>query len=484
MTTSGRNWLRYGTQARLRLPPQHPPQAKEFVNKMATRKARPSIPDAPPAGSAAPAGGAGPEPATIEDESTKTGVAASLVSGLGWLFDSYVINIYALVLPLIAVSFHASPARLGFIASLFLAGYAVGTIGFGLLTDHLGRKRSLGVSIGGYTLLTALTGLSPNIAAMGFLRFLTGIGGGGELPVGATLTSEMWPARRRGLGIGLMYVGYPLGYLLAIAAAFAAHAVSWRWVFILSIIPGALILLIRVATKESPRFVAVRRKMQEESDRSRGASRDPLKLRTILGNRLQRRHLLIGVLVYIPLAYCYYALSVFLPSYMHADLGLSYDRTLGYLAILTTAYVILAIAISWLSDIAGRRIIAIASAVVAGIGGVAMFSTHSLLLFMVIGCVAYPAWVGLTWTIGIAYVNEIFPTAVRGSGFGLSVGAGRIVSVAAPTIGGALAGSVGFGGGFKIAACLWILLIIGFFLGPETKGRKLEEIGGEEVTSH
>lgn len=85
----------------------------------------------------------------------------------------------------------------------------------------------------------------------------------------------------------------------------------------------------------------------------------------------------------------------------------------------------------------------------------------------------------LTWTIGIAYVNEIFPAAIRGSGFGLSVGAGRIVSVAAPTIGGALAGSIGLGGSFKIAACLWLLLVAGFLLGPETRGRKLEQIETE-----
>jgi len=434
-------------------------------------------------------------PGAIADETTKTGIAASVLSGLGWLFDSYVINIYALVLPLIAVSFNASPVRLGFIASLFLIGYTVGTIGFGLLSDHLGRKRSLSVSIGGYAVLAALTGLSPNIATMGVLRFLTGVGGGGELPVGATFTSEMWPARRRGLGIGLMYAGYPLGYLLALAAAFAASAASWRWVFVLSLIPGALILLIRSAIKESPRFLAVQQQIEARAaaagdagqagrpgpaGRARPAGRrDFLNLRAILGHRRQRRHLLIGVLIYIPLAYCYYALSVFLPSYMHTKLSLSYDQTLGFLAILTTAYFVLAIVIAWLSDIVGRRPIAIAAAVVAGIGGVAMFSTRSVPLFMIIGILAYPAWVGLTWTIGIAYVNEIFPTAIRGSGFGLSVGAGRIVSVAAPTIGGALAGSIGLGGGFKIAAGLWLLLVIGFLLGPETKGRKLEQIEAE-----
>ena len=419
----------------------------------------------------------------ISDETTKTGLAASLLSGLGWLFDAYVINIFALVLPLIALSFHASPARLGVVASLFLLGYTVGTIGFGLLTDRLGRKRSLSLSIGGYTVLTALTGLSPNIASMGLLRFLTGVGGGGELPVGATFTSEMWPARRRGLGIGLMYAGYPLGYLLAIGGAFTAGAIGWRWIFVLSLVPGALILAIRSAIKESPRFVAVQQQMQLRSQQSRGNRHNVLNIRTILADKVERKHLLIGVLIFIPLAYCYYGLSVFLPEYMRSELKMSYDRTLYYLTLLTISYFVLAILAAWLSDIVGRRPTAVVSAVIAGIGGVAMFTTHSTGTFLAIGLVAYPAWVGLTWTIGIAYVNEIFPTSVRGSGFGLSVGAGRITSIAAPTIGGALAGSIGLGGGFKIAAGLWLLLVIGFLLGPETKRKTLEEIQRSEAGS-
>ena len=160
-------------------------------------------------------------------ENTADGVATSVLAGLGWLFDSFVINIYALALPFIALSFHAKPLALGFVASLFLFGYTIGTIGFGILTDYLGRKRTLSLSIAGYAVITALTALSSSIAILGAMRFLTGIGGGGELPVGATFTAEMWPAKRRGWGIALMYIGYPLGYLLAVGlTALVIHPIS------------------------------------------------------------------------------------------------------------------------------------------------------------------------------------------------------------------------------------------------------------------
>lgn len=411
-------------------------------------------------------------------ENMADGVATSVLAGLGWLFDSFVINIYALALPFIAMTFHAKPLTLGFVASLFLFGYTIGTIGFGVLTDYLGRKRTLSISIAGYAIITALTALSTSVPMLGIMRFLTGVGGGGELPVGATFTAEMWPAKRRGWGIALMYVGYPLGYLLAIGLTAAViHPVGWRGVFAVALIPGLLIWLVRKILKESPRFEAVQKQMaQARAERRRGA-------REVIKTRESRRHLMMGVLIYIPLAYCYYALSVFLPTYMKTVLHLSFGQVLTDLTWLTLSYVMLVMIVGWLSDIVGRRVLAIASALIAAVGGILMFNTSSPATFMAIGLVAYPAWVGLTWTLGITYVTEIFPTAVRGSGFGLSVGFGRITSIFAPLIAGALATTMGLAGAFKIAALVWLLYIIGFGMGKETKGFTLEEIEEMERTS-
>jgi hypothetical protein len=53
------------------------------------------------------------------------------------------------------------------------------------------------------------------------------------------------------------------------------------------------------------------------------------------------------------------------------------------------------------------------------------------------------AWIGFEWTLGIVYVNEMFPTEIRATGFGWSVGLGRIVSIAAPIVTQTLAVSIG-----------------------------------------
>ena len=108
-----------------------------------------------------------------------------MTAGLGYGFDSYAVNIYGLVLPEIKKTLHITEAQAGYIGSIFLLGYTIGTVGFGLAADRWGRKTTLGASILLYGTTTALAGLTTNIAAFTGLRFLTGVGGAGELAVGA-----------------------------------------------------------------------------------------------------------------------------------------------------------------------------------------------------------------------------------------------------------------------------------------------------------
>src|SRR5207237_44287 len=69
----------------------------------------------------------------------KDAFLVAIAAGLGYGFDSYAVNIYSLVLPLIAVTLHASLGLLGVIGSIFLVGYTIGTIGFGIAADRFGR---------------------------------------------------------------------------------------------------------------------------------------------------------------------------------------------------------------------------------------------------------------------------------------------------------------------------------------------------------
>src|ERR1700736_3502428 len=116
----------------------------------------------------------------------------TLAASLGWFFDAYVITIYALTVPLLAAEFHLATNILsGAIGSIFLFGYTIGTIGFGVSGDRFGRRVMLGVSVVGYGVVTALTALASGIGSLAAFRFLTGLGGGGELSIGSPYVTEV-----------------------------------------------------------------------------------------------------------------------------------------------------------------------------------------------------------------------------------------------------------------------------------------------------
>lgn len=80
-----------------------------------------------------------------EEIPTKDALTVALAAGLGYGFDAYAVNIYGLVLPTIAASLAIGSKTAGVIGSIFLIGYTLGTIGFGVAADRYGRKDTLGV---------------------------------------------------------------------------------------------------------------------------------------------------------------------------------------------------------------------------------------------------------------------------------------------------------------------------------------------------
>lgn len=76
----------------------------------------------------------------------KQALFVAVTAGLGYGFDSYAVNIYGLVLPDIKKALHITDAQAGYIGSIFLLGYTIGTVGFGFAADRWGRKTTLPVS--------------------------------------------------------------------------------------------------------------------------------------------------------------------------------------------------------------------------------------------------------------------------------------------------------------------------------------------------
>ncbi len=394
-------------------------------------------------------------------------------SGLGFLFDAYVVNIYSFVLPLIVVSFSLSTMAAGIIGSVMLAGYTLGTFAFGWAADRFGRKDTLGASIFLYGITTAVSGLAATAGVFGALRFLTGLGGAGELSVGVPYTLEAWPARRRAIGAGaVIFSMYAVGALIALGVALlVAPGAGWRLTFILAIIPALLVWGLRRALRESVPYLAARKRQTEGAH----AGETRRQARQIFATPALRRRLVIATLIFIANAVGYWGFLVFLQKYMLSTFNLTFRQSLALTMVFYVAMAIWPFVGAAVAERVGRRPAAIAGAVTLAVASIIAFSTHHLLVFA-IAQVFGIGLLGWTWAVGQTYVAELFPTEVRGTGFGLGVAFGRIPSIAGPVLTGTLIGSIGLAPIAKWFAVLWLLYIVAFLVGPETRGRSLAEL--------
>ncbi|MGA7053863.1 MAG: MFS transporter [Mycobacterium sp.] len=402
----------------------------------------------------------------------KQALFVAVTAGVGYGFDSYAVNIYGLVLPEIKKTLHITDAEAGYIGSIFLLGYTIGTIGFGYAADRWGRKTTLGASILLYGITTALAGLTTNIAAFTGLRFLTGVGGAGELAVGAPYTAEVWPAKTRAIGVGgVIFSLFSLGYVLAAAVALAlVPHFGWQSAFLVAIVPAIILFLVRRGITESHRYTDVQAKVAS------GATKPQLwRLPGV------RRRLIVGWLIYTANAVGYWGVTVFLTTYIVKRFHASPIDAIRYALVFFVLQFVFVFIGTALADWIGRRPSAILAALIEFASTVLAATSHSLDRYLVFGAIAI-ATLGWLWGVGDTYISELFPTVLRGTGFGIAVGGGRVVSIAAPTVIGWGITHYGLETPYLALAGLWALTVVGYLLGPETKGKELEDLADEALT--
>ncbi|WP_046862903.1 MFS transporter [Microvirga massiliensis] len=397
----------------------------------------------------------------------------TLAATLGYLFDAYAINIYGMTLALIALDFNVSIQVMGIIGSIFIAGYMLGSYVFGLLGDRFGRKHTLGFSIFAYGSVTALTGFATNPVQFAIGRFFTGVGGGGELTVGVPYVVESWDSKNRGLGAGLMFAGYALGVVYAaLVSALILEWLGWRAMYFLAVLPAIIILFVRMQLEESPSYLATMERLKQ-------ARRKPISFWSSLkASPTIRRNLVWGSLIYVSLACIYYAETVFAVPFMVSELKMSTTVAVATLGLFNLSMFAFSIICGALSDRLGRKIAGSVTLIILAISLWVMFSTTSIPLFVLFGILAFGG-IGGSWAIGMVHVAELFPTEIRGSGFGCSVALGRFPSIFAPVAIAWLASVApgGMGDAMKYSCVVLVCALLAYVFGPESLGRKEHDIG-------
>jgi len=188
-------------------------------------------------------------------------------SYLAWTFDAYDFFLLTFVFPDIAKQFGVSITVVTVAVTLTLACRPIGAFIFGRLADHYGRRPILMLDIACYSILNFLIAFTPNIWAFYIACAAFGVAMGGVWGICASLSMETIKPSARGLVSGLLQSGYPSGFLISsLAFGFLYPSIGWRGMFMVGVIPAALIILYVYA------FVPESQHFNREQARSKSAS--------------------------------------------------------------------------------------------------------------------------------------------------------------------------------------------------------------------
>ncbi|MBS0412102.1 MAG: MFS transporter [Proteobacteria bacterium] len=192
--------------------------------------------------------------------------------GVTWILDGLEVTVVGALSGALS-SAHGlglTPSQIGLSGSAYIAGAVVGALGFGRLTDTLGRKRLFTLTVAVYLTATLLTGLSWNFASFLAFRALTGAGIGGEYAAVNSAVQELIPARRRGqtdlIVNGSFWIGAALGAIgsvIVLDPRVLPPAMGWRFAFLGGAVLGLVVIYVRRFLPESPRWLMTHGRIAE-----------------------------------------------------------------------------------------------------------------------------------------------------------------------------------------------------------------------------
>jgi MFS family permease len=392
-----------------------------------------------------------------------------LVAWLGWVFDIMDTALFNFAkAPMLkemlgeaGYKAHGTAIE-GWIQTVFLVGWSLGGLFFGLLADRWGRRRTLILTVAAYSVLTGLTALCRTPTEVAVLRFLTALGIGGEWAAGAALVAESVPNEFRSRAAAILQSAAAFGPWFAAAANLAIPVGSWRALFFVGVLPALLCVALR--------FVA--------SDGEQAPAKDAGRFEDLVKTSTLRRNLAVAIILGVVGITGAGILPYWLPNLIdQAGLGLAAEAKKAFLSYNTFTLHIGTLAgvfaFPWLADKIGRReafalffALAPIAATTALYGGA---SYERLLILLPVA-----AFFSIGVSAGFAlYFPELFPAKVRATGSGLAYNAGRVVSAPVPAVMGSLMGPFGPAGVVMAAGLVYVFGLAALPFARETKGETL-----------
>ena len=180
-----------------------------------------------------------------------------LIICTAWFFDAFDSIAIAYVLPPLIGLWHLHPQQIGSLIGIGFAGQVIGAIGFGWIAERWGRRQSMLVTLLIFSLGSLACAFASSYTMLWWLRFIQGIGLGGEVPLMAAYVNEFAHAKDRGRFSLKIQVLFAIGLLaVALVGIYVVPHWGWRWMFVIGAVPGLVGLPLRRMLPESPRWLA------------------------------------------------------------------------------------------------------------------------------------------------------------------------------------------------------------------------------------
>ena len=430
---------------------------------------------------------------------------AVLISGMGFFTDAYDLFVIGTVAALVKVQWNLSTTQTSWVTGSAILGAFIGAFIFGRIADIFGRK-VIYIMVAAIMIFGAVaSALAPNFLLLVIARLILGLGIGGDYPVSAVLISEYSNRTDRGRLVGLVFsmqaVGLIVGPLVGIIllSSGVGDPLAWRILLGLGALPAAAVIYFRAKMPESPRFTALvqgradqaAKELHSFADGALDASRVTDEGKHLMGVRqLLSNHRMLLMLVgtagcWFLFDYAYYGNTLSLPSILtevspNASIEMKLFLTLALFSVFALPGYALSV---WKMDKIGhRRLQFIGFGVMAAcfvVLGAVPSLTNSVAPFIAIFGISYLfTEFGPNMTTFVL-PSEVFPVSMRTTGHGVAAGVGKLGAFVGVFLVPQLAEHIGLRGLLYVAGGAAVL---GFLLTnvlPETSGRSLEEISGE-----
>ena len=333
----------------------------------------------------------------------------------GWALDAFDFTMFLFLIPHLQGVFAVGLPAIAFVVTATGLAKVVGTIGWGIVADRMGRKLPFILSILWFSAFCGLSGLAWSYASLLVFRILFGLGFGGEWSTSATLLMETVPEELKGLASGIMMLGFEVGFLVAALAFQVVFPVfGWRWLLVLGVAPAIFTLFVQRGVKELAVWLAGR-----HQKKPRAALRStPAAIQ--------------GWLLLAFLNFMSWAIFALYPTFLISVRHLVSAGVFPFVAIYSVASIIGKPIAGRIASHFGERPMLVTYLLLT-IPSVLLYTLNASYLAMVLGAVLMGLIPNSIFGIVPMYLARRFPTDARGAGIGIGWAMGS-VSVIAPYV--------------------------------------------------